>query len=342
MRISLLPFAISGGDVSVLLGKRFRLFRLSELYTPNKRGNVRLFSFRNTVFMSRSILLILFPMIAAGLCGLSIGQDVNQPKKKPAGTLEPTTISNAFTRFLPPDSTHASDIQTRIENSKPTAHGYARAYYEPDATYSDPGLKPLLSPFPRTQTPLTSNAIQTESKRERISQVEFEFGTIMTFPAIAEDASQLSNSPNFSLASTPLNQTSEVAKTSVIEITAGTATVTQLNQPNLFEIKVLNPSSQTATNIIVQMQISNNLMLTEFDRVSWIDEARRTVSWKIDSLESKSETIIRFRAQFNAIGRDSQQITAGMENQFQGQCELLTEVITPNNDKILGKAIRKN
>ena len=39
-------------------------------------------------------------MIAAGLCGLSIGQDVNQPKKKPAGTLEPTTISNAFTRFL--------------------------------------------------------------------------------------------------------------------------------------------------------------------------------------------------------------------------------------------------
>ena len=98
--------------------------------------------------MSRFILSILFAMIAAGLCDRSIGQNVNQPNDAPVSAPEPTTISNAFTRSLPSDATHASDIQTRIEASKPTARGYARAYYEPDATYSDPGLKPLLSPFP--------------------------------------------------------------------------------------------------------------------------------------------------------------------------------------------------
>ncbi len=281
-------------------------------------------------------------MIAAGLCDRSIGQDVNQPNDAPVSAPEPTTISNAFTRSLPSDATHASDIQTRIEASKPTARGYARAYYEPDATYSDPGLKPLLSPFPRTRSPLTSNAIQTESKPDRPSQLEFEFGTTMTFPAIAEDASQLSNLPTFSLASTPLNQPLEVAETRMIEITAGTPTVTLLNQPNLFEIKVRNPSSQAATNIIVQMQISNNLLLTGFDRVSWIDEVRRTVSWKIDRLESESETVIRFRAQSNAIGRNTQQITVGMENQFQGKCELVTEVVTPLDDKSPENPIREN
>ncbi len=281
-------------------------------------------------------------MIAAGLCDRSIGQNVNQPNDAPVSAPEPTTISNAFTRSLPSDATHASDIQTRIEASKPTARGYARAYYEPDATYSDPGLKPLLSPFPRTRSPLTSNAIQTESKPDRPSQLEFEFGTTMTFPAIAEDASQLSNPPTFSLASTPLNQPLEVAETRMIEITAGTPTVTLLNQPNLFEIKVRNPSSQAATNIIVQMQISNNLLLTGFDRVSWIDEVRRTVSWKIDRLESESETVIRFRAQSNAIGRNTQQITVGMENQFQGKCELVTEVVTPLDDKSPENPIREN
>lgn len=292
--------------------------------------------------MSRFILSILFAMIAAGLCDRSIGQDVNQPNDAPVSAPEPTTISNAFTRSLPSDATHASDIQTRIEASKPTARGYARAYYEPDATYSDPGLKPLLSPFPRTRSPLTSNAIQTESKPDRPSQLEFEFGTTMTFPAIAEDASQLNNPPTFSLASTPLNQPLEVAETRMIEITAGTPTVTLLNQPNLFEIKVRNPSSQAATNIIVQMQISNNLLLTGFDRVSWIDEVRRTVSWKIDRLESESETVIRFRAQSNAIGRNTQQITVGMENQFQGKCELVTEVVTPLDDKSPENPIREN
>ena len=115
-----------------------------------------------------------------------------------------------------------------------------------------------------------------------------------------------------------------------------------LNQPNLFEIKVRNRSPQNATNIIVQMQISKNLMLTGFDRRSWVDESRRTVSWKIDNLDGETDTVIRFRAQSNAIGRDTQKITAGMENQFQGTCELVTEVVTPIDDNDPENAIRNN
>ncbi|MDA7901475.1 hypothetical protein N9007_00325 [bacterium] len=305
--------------------------------------------------MSRFILSILFSMLAAGLCDLSYGQDANQPtKERPAkenqitaDIPQPTTISNAFTRSLPQDSTHASDIQTRVEASKPTARGHARAYYEPDATYSNPGLKPLLSPFPRTRSSLTPNAFATGKKTQGNAAIEFEFGTIMTFPAVAEDEPRLSNQPNFSLASTPLKQPKEVAetkiiKTKIIEISTGTPSVILLNQPNLFEIKVRNRSPQNATNIIVQMQISKNLMLTGFDRRSWVDESRRTVSWKIDNLDGETDTVIRFRAQSNAIGRDTQKITAGMENQFQGTCELVTEVVTPIDDNDPENAIRNN
>ena len=114
------------------------------------------------------------------------------------------------------------------------------------------------------------------------------------------------------------------------------------NQPNLFEIKVRNSSAHNATNIIVQMQISKNFRLTGFDRVSWIDETQRTVSWKIDNLSRESETVIRFRAQSNAISRETHLITAGMENQFQGKCELVTEVVTPIDEKPRKNAIRNN
>jgi hypothetical protein len=303
--------------------------------------------------MSRFILSILFSMLAAGLCDLSNGQDVNPSKGEPLveknqitdrskNSSQPTTITNAFTRSMPQDSTNASDIETRVEAPKPTARGYARAYYEPDATYSNPGLKPLLSPFPRTRSPLPTIPFRNEIRQERTSNREFEFGTVMTFPAIAEEASTSNTQSKFSLASTPFNQPLDVVETSVIEISTSDPTVLLLNQPNLFEIKVRNLSSQNATNIIVQMKISKNLMLTGFDRLSWIDEAKRTVSWKIDSLDSETDTVIRFRAQSNAIGRDTQLITAGMENRFQGKCELVTEVVTPIDDNTSRNAIRKN
>jgi hypothetical protein len=303
--------------------------------------------------MSRFILSILFSMLAAGLCDLSNGQDANPSKGeplmeknqvavRPKNSSQSTKITNAFTRSMPQNSTHASDIETRVEAPKPTARGHARAYYEPDATYSNPGLKPLLSPFPRTRSPLPSIPFGNEPTQKRTSNREFEFGTVMTFPAITEETSTSTTQSKFNLASTPLKQPLDLVETSVIEISTSDPTVLLLNQPNLFEIKVRNPSSQNATNIIVQMKISKNMMLTGFDRLSWIDEANRTVSWKIDSLDSETETVIRFRAQSNAIGRDTQLITAGMENRFQGKCELVTEVVTPIDDNTSRNAIRKN
>ena len=84
------------------------------------------------------------------------------------------------------------------------------------------------------------------------------------------------------------------------------------------------------------------MLLTGFDRQSWVDESRRTVSWKIASLESKTETVIRFRAQSNATGRETQKITAGMGNRFQGKWEIITEVVAQIDDNDPKNAIRKN
>ena len=44
----------------------------------------------------------------------------------------------------------------------------------------------------------------------------------------------------------------------------------------------------------------------------------------------------------NAIGRETHLITAGMEKQFQGKCELVTEVVTPIDEKPRKNAIRNN
>jgi len=303
--------------------------------------------------MARFTLSILFSLLAAGLCDLSYGQDVKQLNGHPITaedqvterleqTPQPKTISNAFTRSASTDSPHASDIETRVETSQPTARKHARAYYEPDATYSNPGLKPLLSPFPRTRSPRTIVRFDQKSKPEIVNNLDFEFGTVMTFPAVTGETASFSNPSSFNLASTPLHRSSDAVKTKVIEISADTPTSLLPNQPNLFEIKVRNPSAHNATNIIVQMQISKNLMLTGFDRVSWIDEGQRTVSWKIDNLSQETETIIRFRAQSNAIGRETHLITAGMENQFQGKCELVTEVVTAVDEKPHKNALRNN
>jgi hypothetical protein len=312
--------------------------------------------------MSRFILSILFLMLAAGLCGLSHGQDAdptnaerlvkenqaaadNPVVSSQSTTNQPSqqnTITNAFNRSLAQDSTRASDIQTRVDSSNPKTPGHARAYYEPDATYSDPSLTPMLSPFPRTRSLLTSESLESATAVKRVNEREFEFGTIMTFPAIAEDESELNKKSNFSLASTPLQSPLTIVESNVIEISTISPNMVLFNQPNLFEIQVRNRSTKRATNIIVQMEISKNLALTGFDRLSWVDEARRTVSWEIDSLDGGTETVIRFRGQSNAIGRDTQQITVGMENRYQGQCELVTEVVTPVDNNDPENTIRNN
>ena len=255
-------------------------------------------------------------MLAAGLCGLSHGQDAdptnderlvkenqatadNPVESSQSTTNQPSqqnTITNAFTRLLPQDSTRASDIQTRVDSSNPKTPGHARAYYEPDATYSDPSLTPMLSPFPRTRSLLTSESLESATAVKRVNEREFEFGTIMTFPAIAEDESELNKKSNFSLASTPLQSPLTIVESNVIEISTISPNMVLFNQPNLFEIQVRNRSTKRATNIIVQMEISKNLALTGFDRLSWVDEARRTVSWEIDSLDVEQKPSFGFEA----------------------------------------------
>ncbi len=97
--------------------------------------------------------------------------------------------------------------------------------------------------------------------------------------------------------------------------------------PDLFEIEVANNSSQVATNIIVQMGVSENLTITNFDRQAWLDNRNRTVSWKLDSLPSGYKDVIRFRAVSSTPGSHEQSITVGMENTFQGQTEFVAHVV---------------
>lgn len=114
----------------------------------------------------------------------------------------------------------------------------------------------------------------------------------------------------------------QVIRTSVI----GPETLT-LDAPDLFEIEITNTSNQTATNIIVQMGVSANLTITDFDRYAYLDEKNRTVSWKLESLASGYKDVIRFRAVSATPGRHEQRLTVGMENTFQGQTGFVTNVI---------------
>lgn len=132
------------------------------------------------------------------------------------------------------------------------------------------------------------------------------------------------------------------AQAQVIRTTVFGPEILIQDTPDLFEIEVTNNSSQTATNIIVQMGVSNNLTITDFDRQAWLDNKNRKVSWKLDSLPSGFKEVIRFRAVSGTPGGHEQNLTVGMENTFQGQTSFVTLVIeNPDRNNIQRPAFEK-
>jgi len=132
------------------------------------------------------------------------------------------------------------------------------------------------------------------------------------------------------------------AQTQVIRTTVFGPEILIQDTPELFEIEITNNSSQTATNIIVQMGISENLTITDFDRQAWLDHKNRKVSWKLDSLPSGFKEVIRFRAVSGTPGDHEQYLTVGMENTFQGQTSFVTLVIeNPDGNTLQRPAFEK-
>lgn len=224
----------------------------------------------------------------------------------------------------------------------------------PIARMPIPFARPL-TPFPRRKIP-RSISLNEEglNHEENFAQ---RFGTIMTFPAVdgLTDAAKIDQVTNFTdgnvnqtsknnearltnrLANNSVNRKSILAipgmdqvatlPGQVIRTTVIGPEVLIQDTPEIFEIEVTNNSSRIATNIVVQMGVSENLTITDFDRHAWLDEKNRTVSWKLDALQSGYKNVIRFRAVSSILGSHEQRITVGMENTFQGQTGFVAKVV---------------
>jgi hypothetical protein len=100
-----------------------------------------------------------------------------------------------------------------------------------------------------------------------------------------------------------------------------------------FELVLYNTSNDVAQNIIVQMQVSEDLTIVDFDRKAFLNDKDRTVSWKIDSVAAGVKEVIRFRAVSASTGRHQQNVSIGMNNKFQGSTPFTAVVIENIDDE---------
>lgn len=169
----------------------------------------------------------------------------------------------------------------------------------------------------------------------------------MTFPADGGPISGVMNAPNMlpadsnsyripgsgainsQLVSSPTSprKQSIIAAQQVIRTTVIGPEMLVQDTPELFEIEVTNNSLQTATNIVIQMGVSEHLTITDFDRFAWLDENNRTVSWRLSALQSGYKDVIRFRAVSGTPGNHQQSITVGMDDTFQGKTGFIAHVV---------------
>lgn len=187
------------------------------------------------------------------------------------------------------------------------------------------------------------------------SNAKFEFGTVMMFPAgdgrrvigssvyraPRRDSVSVNSGmgPGSLVANT--NQRPMLAQSSPLENAAANSAIATsvhgperllVNVPNEFEIIIANSSPRSATNIIVQLRAPDGLTISRLDRSAWLDETKRTVSWKVANLPSGNRTSIRYQAISVTPGRHRQQITIGMEGVFQGETTFDTVVSTPQGN----------
>ena len=194
-------------------------------------------------------------------------------------------------------------------------------------------------PVPASKVSSNRSAINRAARTSRGSKTEFEFGTVMMFPA--SDGRRVIESsvykpPRRSVA-TNLNQNIELAQSSPLKNTAGdSAIITSVigpqqllfNVPREFEIILTNTSPKPATNIIVQLKAPGGITVSRLDRSAWLDETNRTVSWKIAEIPGGNRSSIRYQAVSVTPGQHRHQIATGMDGVFQGETIFDTVVST--------------
>jgi len=103
------------------------------------------------------------------------------------------------------------------------------------------------------------------------------------------------------------------------------------NVSDSYGITVSNISNQPATNVIVQLTVPEAITISKLDRDAYLDQKLRTVSWKVASIGSGQQEVIRYRAVSSSTGTYKQEVRLGMENIFQGKTpfETIVQAGTP-------------
>ena len=130
-----------------------------------------------------------------------------------------------------------------------------------------------------------------------------------------------------SAAPKPANNLPIAAPNAVLRLSVIGPEVLMQDTSDAFDLIVHNTSTNPAKNIVVQMQVSEDLTLVDFDRKAFLNGKDRTVSWKIDSVAAGEKEVIRFRAVSASTGRHMQNVTIGMNNSFQGSTPFATVVV---------------
>lgn len=94
-----------------------------------------------------------------------------------------------------------------------------------------------------------------------------------------------------------------------------------------FEIVVKNQSPELATEVVIQLAMPSGLMITKLDREAWIDQQKRTVSWKVDSIVAGQTEKIVYRVKALSHEEQYQKIVVGMSNAYQGEVDFASKVI---------------
>jgi len=98
------------------------------------------------------------------------------------------------------------------------------------------------------------------------------------------------------------------------------------DQADGYEITISNITNEPATDIIVQLTVPEEVTISQLDRDAFLDQEKRTISWKVPSIEAGSKEVIKYRAVSSSAGEYKQEVTLGIENTFQGKTPFTTIV----------------
>lgn len=95
-----------------------------------------------------------------------------------------------------------------------------------------------------------------------------------------------------------------------------------IEQTEGYEIQIANAATREVRNIIVQLKLPSGMTITELDRKAWMNQKKRTVSWRIDSMGPGQVETIEYSLKALVPGAQIQRVTVGASNRFEDTAEL--------------------